>query len=209
MNLFGKRPTPEEYVKKWKRELKKEDRNLERNIRSIELEEQKIKRSIKELVKKGDKQNLNSARTLAKELIQSRKAKENIYKSKAQLNSVAMQLTQNLSMMKVAGVMQKSTQIMGYMNNLVRLPQLNQVMMVMSREMEKAGLIEEMMEDIIPDNEEIEEAADEEVEKVMEELTMGLKNASVATGKLPAKKSKEEDADDLGELEARLGALKG
>jgi len=110
--------------------------------------------------------------------------------------------------MKVAGVMQKSTQIMGYMNNLVRLPQLNQVMMVMSREMEKAGLIEEMMEDIIPDNDEIEEAADEEVEKVMEELTMGLKNTSVATGTLPGKKSKEE-ADDLGELEARLGALKG
>jgi hypothetical protein len=40
-------------------------------------------------------------------------------------------------MMKVAGVMQKSTQIMGAMNNLIRLPQLNQVMMTMAREMEK------------------------------------------------------------------------
>src|SRR5690606_25067831 len=60
----------------------------------------------------GDKQN---ARQLAKELVRSRKAKENIYKSKAQLNSVSMQLSQNLAMMKVAGVMQRSTQIMAMM----------------------------------------------------------------------------------------------
>jgi len=144
---------------------------------------------------------------VAKELIRSRKAKENIYKSKAQLNSVSMQLQQNLSMMKVAGVMQRSTQVMGMMNNLVRLPQLNQVMMAMAREMEKAGLIEEMMDDVMADDEEIEDAADEEVEKVMEELTMGLRTAPVASGKLPAKKiaAAEEDTDDL---EARLGALK-
>lgn len=31
--LFGKRMTPEEYVKKWKRDLNKEKRELERNIR--------------------------------------------------------------------------------------------------------------------------------------------------------------------------------
>jgi charged multivesicular body protein 3 len=60
------------------------------------LEEQKLKRSIKELAKKGDKQNLQSAKTLAKELIRSRKAKERIYQSKAQLNSVSMQLSQNM-----------------------------------------------------------------------------------------------------------------
>jgi len=205
MSIFGKKVTPEEYVKKWKRELKKEERNLDKTIRSIELEEQKIKRSIKELAKKGDKQNLASAKHLAKELIRSRKAKENIYKSKAQLNSVSMQLSQNLSMMKVAGVMQKSTQVMAMMNNMIRLPQLNKVMMVMAREMEKAGLIEEMMDDAMPDDEGIEEAADEEVEKVMEELTMGLKTASVANSTLPSQVAKE-DVDDL---EARLGALKG
>jgi len=203
MSLFGKKVTPEEHVKKWKRELKKEERNLDHNIRSIEMEEQKIKRSIKELAKKGDKQNLDSAKHLAKELIRSRKAKENIYKSKAQLNSVSMQLTQNLSMMKIAGIMQKSTQIMTMMNNLIRLPQLNKIMMTMAREMEKAGLIEEMMDDAMPDDDGIEEAADEEVDKVMEELTMGLKTAPVANSSLPSKKQDKED-----DLEARLGALK-
>jgi len=203
MNIFGKKPSPEEYVKKWKRELKKEERNLDKNIRSIELEEQKIKASIKQLAKKGDKQNLASAKILAKELIRSRKAKENIYKSKAQLNSVSMQLQQNLSMMKIAGVMQKSTQIMSAMNNLIKLPQLNQVMMAMGREMEKAGLIEDMMGDIVADDDDIEEAADEEVDKVLAEITMGVKAAPVAHGELPSGEKEPMDG-----LEARLSALK-
>lgn len=93
MSLFGKKITPEEHVKKWKRELKHEERNLERTIREIDLQEQKTKREIKLLAKKGD---LASAKILAKELLRSRKAKERLYKSKAELNSVSMQLTQNL-----------------------------------------------------------------------------------------------------------------
>jgi len=117
-----------------------------------------------------------------------------------------MQLSQNLSMMKVAGAMQKSAQVMAMMNNLIRLPQLNKVMMVMAREMEKAGLIEEILEDAVPDDDELDEAADEEVDKVLEELTIGLKSANVATDALSSKGSKEENMDDL---ETRLGALKG
>jgi len=210
MSLFGKKVTPEEYVKKWKKELKKEERSLERNIRGIELEEQKIIRSIKDLVKKGDRQNAGSAKILAKELIRSRKAKERLYASKAQINSVSMQLTQNLAMMKMTQVMQKSTQVMAAMNNLVRLPQLSKVMVAMSREMQKAGLIEEMMDDVMDNDEEIDELAEEEVDKVLEELTMGIKTAKVSTEELPTAKktgtkSKEEDMSDL---EARLGALK-
>jgi len=91
------------------------------------------------------------------------------------------------------------------MNNLIKLPQLNQVMMAMAREMEKAGLIEEILDDTLADDDDVEEAADEEVEKILEELTIDLKTAKVATGSLP-KESKEENIEDL---EARLGALKG
>jgi hypothetical protein len=39
--------------------------------------------------------------------------------------------------MKLAGVLQKSTAVMAAMNQLIRLPQLNKIMMAMSREMEK------------------------------------------------------------------------
>jgi len=151
----------------------------------------------------GDKQNLASAKVLAKEILLSRKATERLYKSKTQLSSVGMQLTEQLSMMKLSGIMARSTQVMAAMNNLVKLPQLNKVMMAMSREMEKAGLIEEMMDGVLDDDDELEDAADEEVDKIVEEITMGVKTAKVATGALP---TKEEDKEE--DLTSRLDALK-
>lgn len=83
---------------------------------------------------------------MAKEIIRSRKAKERMYKSKAELNSVSMHLQQNLATYKLAGAIKKSADVMRMMNSLIRLPQLNQTMMMMAREMEKAGLIEEMID---------------------------------------------------------------
>ena len=54
-------------------------------------------------------------------------------------------------------------------NDLIKVPELNQTMQQMSREMMKAGLIEEtmgeMMDDVF-DTDDIEEDADAEVDKV-------------------------------------------
>jgi hypothetical protein len=44
MDMFKKRPEPAEMVRKWKRELRREERAIERNIRSIETEERKVER---------------------------------------------------------------------------------------------------------------------------------------------------------------------
>ncbi len=112
-------------------------------------------------------------------------------------------------MMKVAGMMAKSTQIMGLMNSLVKLPQINQVMMSMAREMEKAGLIEELMDGVM-DDADVEEQADEELDKVIEEITLGVKSQQVSTQELPSSSKAEEEAedDDMKDLEKRLGALK-
>ena len=73
--------------------MAKEVRQLDRQLRSIENEEKKLHTEIKKLAKKGEK---SSVKILAKELVRSRKAKEKIMTGKAQLNSVSMQLQQNL-----------------------------------------------------------------------------------------------------------------
>lgn len=52
---------------------------------------------------------------------------------------------------KMAGTMKKSAEIMAMMNNLVRLPELQGMMMAMAREMEKAGLIDEVIQDTLED----------------------------------------------------------
>ena len=88
--------------------------------------------------------------------------------------------------------MAKNTEVMSAMNNLIKLPQLNAQMMDMAREMERAGLIEELMGEAMEDamaNDALDEEADEAVNLVLEELTMGMfkDTAEVGHNKLPAK----------------------
>ena len=59
----------------------------------IQVEENKVKKSIKEAAKKGQ---TDVAKILAKELIQSRKAVGKLYASKAHMNSVVMTMQQQL-----------------------------------------------------------------------------------------------------------------
>ena len=70
--------------------------------------------------------------------------------------------------LRVAGALQQSTEVMKAMQELVKLPDINKTMMDMSREMMKAGIIEEMVEDTMDmlEPEELEEEAQQEVDKV-------------------------------------------
>lgn len=62
---------------------------------AIQREEEKVKRSLKEAAKKGDK---DTSTILAKEIIRARKAISKIYTSKAHLNSVQLQMKNQLGM---------------------------------------------------------------------------------------------------------------
>lgn len=62
-------------------------------ISAIEREEDKVKRALKEAAKKGDK---DVCVTLAKEIINARKHIAKIYTSKAHLNSIQLQMKNQL-----------------------------------------------------------------------------------------------------------------
>lgn len=59
----------------------------------IQREEEKVKRSLKDAAKKGDKE---VCMILAKEILHARKAISKIYTSKAHINSVSMQMKNQL-----------------------------------------------------------------------------------------------------------------
>lgn len=106
---------------------------------------------------------------LAKEIIRARKACNKIYTSKAHLNSVSLQMKNQLATIRVAGSVSKSTEVMQAMQSLIRVPEVAATMREMSKEMMKAGIIEEMLDetmDSIEDSEDMEDEADEEVDKV-------------------------------------------
>ena len=82
------------------------------------------------------------------------------------LNSV-----RRAAMVKVAGVLSKSGEVMKSMNQLMKVGAMHEGMQNMAREMMKAGLIEDMVDDAMDDiTDAQEEDVDEEVEKVLHEV---------------------------------------
>eukprot|EP00163_Fabomonas_tropica_P012705 TRINITY_DN2404_c0_g1_i1.p1 TRINITY_DN2404_c0_g1~~TRINITY_DN2404_c0_g1_i1.p1 ORF type:complete len:215 (-),score=70.24 TRINITY_DN2404_c0_g1_i1:137-781(-) len=202
--LFKKPPTPKELARKWQLQLRRDMRALDREIRAIQQEENKVKKSIKEAAKKGQ---MSSAKLLAKELARSGKAVERLHKNKAQLNSVSMQISSTMATATIAKNIGKSAEIMKMMNGLMSVPALSQSMREMSKEMEKAGLIEEMTDDMFEDleDDDISEEADEEIDKVLTSI-LGEAGA-VGSGKLDSGKQAEESKDTAKE-EAELDAMR-
>ena len=62
----------------------------------IQREEEKVKRSLREAAKKGDK---DVCLILAKEILHARKAISKIYTSKAHINSISMQMKNQLGVL--------------------------------------------------------------------------------------------------------------
>ncbi|XP_066581635.1 charged multivesicular body protein 3 [Prorops nasuta] len=220
MGLFGKsqEKNPKEQVQEWTHKLRKEGYQLDRQVRAIQREEEKVKRSLKEAAKKGDKE---VCKILAKEIIRARKTCNKIYTSKAHLNSVSLQMKNQLATIRVAGSVSKSTEVMQAMQSLVRVPEVANTMRELSKEMMKAGIIEEMLDetmDSVEDSEEMEDEADEEIDKILWEVTAGqLGTAPAVVTETPgtsiASTSKEEEyeeADDkeLEEMKNRLQSLR-
>ncbi|KAF4084033.1 charged multivesicular body protein 3 [Ictalurus punctatus] len=218
MGLFGKtqEKPPKDLINEWSLKIRKEVRVIDRQIRDIQREEEKVKRSIKDAAKKGQK---DVCIILAKEMIQSKKAVNKLYASKAQMNSVLLSMKNQLSVLRMAGALQKSTEVMKAMQNLVKIPEIQATMRELSKEMMKAGIIEEMLEDTLEgmeDEEEMEEAAEAEVDRILYEVTAGAlgKAPSKVTDALPepepvgATAASEDEEEDIEEMQSRLAALR-
>ncbi|CCW65667.1 unnamed protein product [Phytomonas sp. EM1] len=214
MLKFFKKPSREEEVRTWTRRLRSEQRKLDLQVSKINREEQKVKLAMKQAVKASD---LVAARMLAKELIHSRKAVSRLYAAKAQMNSVAMQLQNQLSQQKLVGCMSSSAEIMKDMNALIKVKEVHEAMRELGKEIQKAGIIEEITNDVLDDaldNEISDSELEVEVNKVVEEVTQKqMEGARVGISKLPMKKQdereeEEKESEEEAELMAKLNALR-
>lgn len=112
--------------------------------------------------------------------------------------------------------MKASTGVMKDVNALVRLPELMGTMRELSQELVKAGIIEEMVGDSLPDDQLMEGEDDEaeaEVDRVLGEVLQGkLGKADVAEGSMAEEPEpepgQEEQEATLDEMRGRLEALK-
>ncbi|KAK4695170.1 charged multivesicular body protein 3, partial [Lecanoromycetidae sp. Uapishka_2] len=157
------------------------------------------------------KQAAQETRTFAKELLRMRKQSNRLATSKAQLQSVQMQVNEAFSVRKIEGSIKASTGIMKDVNTLVRLPELTGTMRELSQELMKAGIIEEMVGDSLPDDELMEgedEEAESEVDKVLGEILQG-KMGKAKVDETPVAEPGIEEEETLEEQEANLEQMRG
>ena len=77
-------------------------------------------------------------------LIRSRKAVSKLYASKAHRNSVLMGMKNQLAVLRVAGSLQKSTEVMKAMQSLVKILEIQATLRELSKAMMKAGIIKDV-----------------------------------------------------------------
>lgn len=111
-------------------------------------------------------------------------------------------------MVKVTGTLQASAEIMKASNALMSVPQVSATMRDMSVEMMKAGIMQEMLDDTMEQLDDadgvddLEDEAQEEVDKVLWQITDGkLGQVGGAVGTLPSSSQNqaqlEPTADEL------------
>jgi charged multivesicular body protein 3 len=170
---------------------------------------------VKDASKKGQK---DVCVVLTKEMIWSRKAVSKLYTSKAHMNSMLMGMKNQLVVLRVAGSLQKSTEVMKAMQSLMKTPEIQATMRQVSKEM-KAGIIEKMLEDTFKsmDHQEEMEEAEMEIDKILFEIIAGAlgKAPSKVTDALPetepvgamAASEDEEEEDALEAMQSWLATL--
>lgn len=150
-------------------------------------------------------------------MLRVRKQKARLETSKAQLQSVQMQVNEAFSVRKIEGSIKSSVGIMRSVNQLVRLPELTGTMSELSRELMKAGIIEEMVDDTLANDQLVEgeeEEAEVEVDKVLNEVLKDKLPPTIQKPEeeMPAPPVAEEEEEDqeemLAQMRGRLEALK-
>jgi charged multivesicular body protein 3 len=200
--------------------MRSNTRKLDREIQNLKTLEVKTRNLIVQASKRAQrnpsqaKQASAETRIFARELLRVRKQEQRLTTSKATLQSVGFQVNEAFGMRKIEGSIKSSVGIMKDVNTLVRLPELTGTMQELSMELVKAGIIEEMVEDSMPNDELLEgedEEAESEVDKVLGEILKDKVQAPAVPVDQPTEPAIEEDLDSeemMAAMRGRLEALK-
>lgn len=217
-------PDPKEQNRRIKMTLRKNGRSIDKSLRELSVLQTKTQQLIKKSAKKND---AKTVKLYARELYQINKQYNRMYTSKAQLDSVGMKIEEAFRMRMLSNQMADSAGLMREVNSLVKLPQLQSTMIELEKELMKAGIINEMIDDTTEavqqgDNEAMDEEVDEEVNKIVEQYTSNkfdkVDNApqtELPAVEEPSKQEEEvpegqidEEADNmLNDMKERLRAL--
>lgn len=200
--------------------LRKNKRELDRSTNQL----QPLKKKTEGLIRKSAKEkDYKTARLYAKELININRQYNKLYTSRTRVESITMSINEQYLMNKLTKSIHSSTSIMKDVNSLIHIGAVSQTMQELSKELTKAGIINEMMDDMVDldyeEDEELESESQEEVNKIIasltEEKTSKVSEVPTTQFEAPqieeeasvAEAEDEEDAIAIDEIKQRLKAL--
>ena len=167
-------PDPKRLISEWRRSIRNEEREINRSLFWALNQQEKIEEEIRALVAKGQRV---AAVALTEHLIDIRRAVARLHVAKSHLNTLSLNLRMQLATVHMTGAFQKSTDILISMNKLIQLPETMTAMNSMLREMDSVGMVQDLMDDVLDSGSVDDCEVEEEVDKVIAELTMGIFNS--------------------------------
>lgn len=171
-NIFGKEKPLKEQLRENKRMITRAIRELDRETRGLQREEQRLTIEIKKMARENQ---MKAVRIMAKDLVRTRQYITKFIEMRSQLQGCALKLQTVKSHAAMAEAMGATAKAMQKMNKAVDVPAINKMMVEFEKENMKSEMMQEMMGDAIDDvmdNDEEEE--DKIVNQVLDEIGIDM-----------------------------------
>jgi len=212
-SIFGKKPDPKEALREQTRQMKRNEREIERERLALQRQEAKLIAEIKKAAKDGQ---TSAARTLATNLVRTRKAMARMGAMKGQVQGAATQMKLNSTQANMVQSLAGAAEAMGKMNAAVNPAEMARTMAEFERENQKMDMKQELMDDALDDlfeDDEVDGEADLITQSVLDEIGIDMAGqmAKPAMGGMQKRREaveEEEGGEVEDDLAARLAALK-
>lgn len=150
-------------------ELRLEMKHMERAMKKMFNEEARLQQRLRTELQRGNSQ---MSQTLAKSVVRTRRAAARVQKTKASMQVLDLRVTESIASLNARSCVRLSADALRQLGEAVRLPELEQASQELHREAVLCVRVEKAIDEGLGCSGEVEEAADAEVQKLLEELAL-------------------------------------
>ena len=166
MGLFDKKPSPDEQFTEFRKNIRRTNRLIEREIRTLQQKEIEIKNKVKTFIKQDENR---AAVTIVRDMLRNRQAVSKFRNLQVQMDSILIKVMHMKAEMGVTNALKQAGFMMRAFNQSVNLVQLNAIMQQFMQQNQISETKSEMIDDIINEG-----VSEEDVESTMVESMMGV-----------------------------------
>jgi charged multivesicular body protein 2B len=207
---FGQKKDMKQLARESKRETRKTQRTLDREMRDLERNEKTMEAEIRKAAKQG---NMKGAKLMAKQVVAARNQKDKLLQAKSTVGAVNMRAQQAATTATMIGSLSNATKVMAKTNAAMDPGQIQKTMMAFQQETAKMEMTQEMIDDALIDEFDASDEEEEDliVNQVLDEIGIDLagqmKDAPTtalpgSAQAVPATSLSDEGRDLLAQLEA-------